>query len=187
MNRSTPLVIFVVVLLAAGLSFVWFVEQTGPSGQNYSSNYNSTKVIVLYANAAGWDANTSNPNPTLYEKTHVLLEFKVIEQDTQPHTLTVNPGSNESQTNEVFSVNIPAVKGTVVWLNWSFANPGTYDYWCIVHPETMNGSLIINASSGNGTSAPAVSSLTPQGTNLVSCTNCGHNQVLLRDADEQVW
>lgn len=187
MNRSTPLVIFVVVLLAAGLSFVWFVEQTNSSGQNYSGTYNSTKVIVLYANAAGWDANSSNPNPTLYEKTHVLLEFKIIEQDTQPHTFTVNPGSKESQANEVFSVNIPAVQGTVVWLNWSFANPGAYDYWCIVHPETMNGSLVINSSSSNGSSASAVSPLTTQVSNTLSLTNSVSNQVLLRDADEQIW
>ncbi len=186
MNRVTPIAIFLVVLLAAGGSFVWFVEQPS-SSSNYTATYNSTKEIVLYANAVGWNYNSSNPNPTLYEKTHVLLEFKVIEQDNLPHTLTVNPGTNESTSNDVFSVNIPAVTGTVVWLNWSFANPGTYTYWCEVHPITMVGKLIINASSSNGTNASAVSTLQSQSPSLISYSNSIYQPISSRDANDEVW
>ncbi len=169
MNKSTAAVMFVVVLLATGGSFVWFIESSGTSGSGgISASYNSTQLIVLYANALGWNYNSSNPNPTLYEKTHVLLEFKVIEQDNLPHTLTINPGTNESTTNIILSVNIPAVTGTITWVNWSFANPGVFTYWCEVHPETMVGKLIVNSTSSNATNASAVS-LTPEGAlNLIS-------------------
>ncbi len=154
MNKFTPVFLMLAVLVIAGGSYVYFMSPPGSSSvQAISAPYNSTMEIVLYANANGWNYNTSNPNPTIYAKTHVLLEFKVIEQDTFPHTLTINPGPNESQSSAIVSVNIPAVPGTVVWVNWSFSVPGIYTYWCIVHPETMVGKLIINSSS-NTTGSP---------------------------------
>ncbi|MCL4447152.1 MAG: hypothetical protein M0Z77_03095 [Thermoplasmatales archaeon] len=188
MNKTTPIAIFIVVLLAAGGSFIWFVESSGSSGStNFSATYNSTQLIVLYANAEGWNYNSSHPNPTLYEKTHVLLEFKVIEQDNLPHTLTINPGINESSTNTVLSVNIPAVTGSVVWVNWSFANPGIYTYWCEVHPETMVGKLVVNSTSSNSTNASVVSSVPPQVTNLISYSSSVHYKITVRDEDDEVW
>ncbi|MEM0136225.1 MAG: hypothetical protein QXU18_13545 [Thermoplasmatales archaeon] len=188
MNKATPIAIFIVVLLAAGGSFVWFVESSGSgNSNNLPAPYNSTQLIVLYANELGWNYNSSNPNPTLYEKTHVLLEFKVIEQDNQPHTLTVNPGTNESQTNEIFSVNIPPVTGSVVWVNWSFANPGVFTYWCIVHPETMVGRLYVNSTSSNSTNASTVSQMPPQATNLITLSNSAQLINSARDANDEVW
>lgn len=149
MNRVTPVALFLVIIIASGASFVYFVQTPGSGQSQGSGTYNSTQLIVLYANAEGWNYNSSNPNPTLHESTHVLLEFKVIEQDNLPHTLTINPGPNESSSNAIFSVNIPPVTGTIVWANWTFNDPGVFTYWCEVHPETMVGLLLINASQNN--------------------------------------
>jgi hypothetical protein len=186
-RKTTPLAIFVIVLLAAGGSFVWFVEQSGGSSATTIAPYNSTQVIVLYANYQGWNYNSSIPNPTLYEKTHVLLEFKVIEQDNLPHTLTINPGSNESASNYIVSVNIPAVTGTIVWVNWSFANPGIYTYWCEVHPETMVGKLVLNSTTSNTTNASVASPLPPEIADIVGYSSSIHSPYALRDANEEVW
>ncbi len=155
MNRITPVALFLVVIIAAVGSFAYFVSPSSGSSSQTSSSYNSTMEITLYANANGWNYNSTHPNPTLYAKTHVLLEFKIIEQDNFPHTFTINPGPNESQSNAFINVNIPAIPGTVVWVNWSFSSPGLYTYWCVVHPETMVGQLIIN-SSANSSSSPSV-------------------------------
>jgi hypothetical protein len=186
MRKSTPIAIFVVVILAAGGSFIWFMEQPGgPSTAGTRGSYNSTQLIVLYANALGWDYNSSHPNPTLYEKTHVLLEFKVIEQDNLPHTFTINPGPNESASNAILSVNIPPVTGTVTWVNWSFSNPGTFTYWCEVHPETMVGLLVINATTSNTTNA----SVAPSAPFTCTCANYQPQPALtpffIRDVNEE--
>ncbi|MGC8645426.1 MAG: cupredoxin domain-containing protein [Thermoplasmata archaeon] len=153
MRKATAVAIFIIVLGAAGGSFVWFMEGTNTVGTGLSASYNSTVLIVLYANALGWNYNSSHPDPTIYEKTHVLLEFKVIEQDGLPHTLTINPGPNESASSAIVNVVIPTTIGSVTWVNWSFANPGIYTYWCEVHPETMVGQLVINATTSNATSS----------------------------------
>ena len=148
MSRITAISLALILILGAGLSFYFFLSvPQGIGAQGVSASYNSTELIVLYANAQGWNYNSSHPNPTIYAKTHVLLEFKVIEQDNLPHTLTINPGNSENQNSAIVSVNIPPITGTVVWVNWSFGQPGTYTYWCIVHPETMVGLLIINSST----------------------------------------
>lgn len=147
MNKWTGFAIGIILILGAGLSFYFFLSvPQGLGSQTVSASYNSTELIVLYANAEGWNYNSSHPNPTIYAKTHVLLEFKVIEQDDFPHTLTINPGNTENQNSAIVSVNIPPIPGTVVWVNWSFSQPGNYTYWCIVHPETMVGLLVINSS-----------------------------------------
>jgi|GEM_PF-1057521 hypothetical protein len=171
MKRITPIAIFLIVLIAAGGSFVYFLEVPGGASTQVSASYNSTALIVLYANAQGWNYNSSHPNPTIYEKTHVLLEFKVIEQDNLPHTLTINPGPNESASSAIISVDIPAVTGTVVWANWSFSNSGVYTYWCEVHPETMVGLLIINSSQNSSVSANNSSADAPSAAGInCNCT-----------------
>ncbi|MEM0141572.1 MAG: hypothetical protein QXN66_06035 [Thermoplasmatales archaeon] len=187
MRKATPIALFIIVLLAAGGSFIWFMEGTTTSPTQLSASYNSTELIVLYANAEGWNYNTSHPNPTLYAKTHVLLEFKVIEQDGLPHTLTINPGPNESASNAIVNVVIPTTIGSVTWVNWSFANPGVYTYWCEVHPETMVGALIINASTSNATnsSAPVVP-YTPPDYPAADFQSCCDNFNMISEANENL-
>ncbi len=169
MSKITAMSLALILILGAGLSFYFFISvPQGIGAQGVSASYNSTELIVLYANAQGWNYNSSHPNPTIYAKTHVLLEFKVIEQDNLPHTLTINPGSTENQNSAIVSVNIPPIPGTVVWVNWSFGQPGTYTYWCIVHPETMVGLLIINSSTNQSAFAVPNDIQPVQLTNLFS-------------------
>ncbi len=171
MNKITAISLAIILIAGSGLSFYFFLSvPQGLGAQGVSASYNSTMLIVLYANAQGWNYNTSHPNPTIYAKTHVLLEFKVIEQDNLPHTLTINPGNTENQNSAILSVNIPPIPGSVVWVNWSFGQPGNYTYWCIVHPETMVGLLVIN-SSGNSSAAVSSGSLVPLSSEIISAGN----------------
>jgi hypothetical protein len=163
MNKATPIVLLVLVLVVAGSSFAWFLTSPGGGASFTQGTYNQTKVIVLYANANAWNYKTTDPNPTLNEKLHTQLDFKIIEQDGIPHTFTVNAGKNESSSpsDYIINVQIPTTIGSVVWANWSFSSPGVYTYWCTIHPYAMVGLLYVNStaisSSNNSTTASPVS------------------------------
>jgi hypothetical protein len=191
MNKATPIVLLVVVLIAAGSSFVWFLNVPGGGVSYQQGSYNSTEVIVLYANAQGWNYNSSNPNPTLNEKLHTLLEFKVIEQDGLPHTLTIAAGPNETTNSNDWIVNvvIPTTVGSITWVNWSFANPGLYTYWCTVHPYTMVGKLYVNGTSNSTSSSPNASTVQVPSTSFLNAgiQHQGSGTYEMADNNEQVW
>ncbi len=184
MNKATPIVLLVLVLVVAGASFAWFLTSPGGGASFTQGPYNQTKVIVLYANSQGWNYN-STPNPTLNERLHTLLAFKVIEQDGLPHTLTINPGTNESSSlnDYVVNVQIPTTVGSVTWVNWSFSSPGVYTYWCIVHPYTMRGLLYVNSTSNNSSAASSLGS----GMSPSNIPSPNGFVLISNDNNEQIW
>ncbi len=189
MNKATPVVLLVLVLVIAGSSFAWFLSSTGGGASFTQGSYNQTQVIVLYANANGWNYNSSEPNPTLNEKLHTQLDFKIIEQDSFPHTFTVNSGTNESSnpSDYIINVQIPTTVGSVVWANWSFSSPGVYTYWCIVHPYAMVGLLYVNSTSNSSSSNS--SAAVPLIPGSASFNPVYQNSLVLTTADgnEQIW
>lgn len=188
MNKSVPIILLVVVLIVAGSSFAWFLITPGGSSITPQGTYNQTKVIVLWANAQGWNFNTT-PNPVLNERLHTLLEFKVIEQDGLPHTLTINPGPNESTSNDIVNVPIPTTIGSVTWVNWSFESPGLYTYWCEVHPETMVGKLYVNSTSNSTSTSNNSTAQLPMNPSLTSLSLNYQSSYFLetKDGHEQIW
>ncbi|HLH86018.1 MAG TPA: cupredoxin domain-containing protein [Thermoplasmataceae archaeon] len=120
-------------------------------------------------------------NPVIYVKTGTTVVFNVTEEDDLPHTLTIafdgSPTStlgsslisNPSQINSnptkyentggsytiISESQLGQTPGVTVQGKYPFLNPGVYTYWCLVHPTTMFGLIIVgsnasaNVTSGN--------------------------------------
>ena len=104
--------------------------------------------ITIYADANGWDYNHGTVNPTLYIANNTVVTFTVIEEDGEPHTLTINPGSSETSYQDTLlsTAQITTIPGHVSTTKAYFDTIGVYTYWCTVHPETMVGLIYVNAT-----------------------------------------
>lgn len=111
--------------------------------------------ITLYADAAGWNYNHGTVNPVIVIPPKTQIEFTVIEEDNQPHTLTIAPGSQESTTQATLlsQTDITTTPGHISHTNAYFATTGEYTYWCTIHPVTMVGQLYVNSSAAVPTNA----------------------------------
>lgn len=118
--------------------------------------------ITLYADASGWDYNHGKVNPTIVIPPNTQIAFTVIEEDNQPHTLTIAPGAQESSTHATLlsQTDITTTPGHVSHASAYFTTTGEYTYWCTIHPVTMVGQLYVNTSaslptniSGSGNAA----------------------------------
>ncbi|WP_393970764.1 cupredoxin domain-containing protein [Oxyplasma meridianum] len=116
-------------------------------------------------------------NPTFYFKVGTLVYFNVTEEDDLPHTLTIgydgsasstmgsslianpglikkNPTSYEITSKSYTAITtsqLTQVPGHTASGKFPFNTAGVYTYWCTVHPTTMYGLIIVNATS-SGTS-----------------------------------
>ncbi len=104
--------------------------------------------ITIYADALGWDYGHGTLNPTISIANNTVVNFTVIEEDGQPHTLTVNPGSAESSYQDTLlsTSQITTIPGHVSTTQAYFNTIGVFTYWCTVHPETMVGLIYVNAT-----------------------------------------
>lgn len=104
--------------------------------------------ITIYADANGWDYNHGTVNPTLYIANNTVVTFTVIEEDGEPHTLTINPGTSETSYQDTLlsTAQITTIPGHVSTTKAYFDTIGVYTYWCTVHPETMVGLIYVNAT-----------------------------------------
>ncbi len=110
----------------------------------------ATDTIVLTGFVAAWN-NTSHPNPTITVTQGDMVTLQLSSGDGALHRWFVDvdkngptpdcPGadfcSNAFSTTTTFTFTV------------SFA-PGTYTYYCSVHPATMLGSFVVNPSSSVG-------------------------------------
>lgn len=105
--------------------------------------------ITLWADAIGWNYNHGQVNPAIVIPPGTLIHFTVIEEDNQPHTLTVAPGSQESATHATLlsQADITTTPGHVSHSSAYFTSTGEWTYWCTVHPQTMVGQLYVNSSA----------------------------------------
>ena len=115
MKRSSiiSIAIIVLVLLAVSVLLLGRDQRTSKSGQA--------------AGAAGTEVSIDNFSFTPQTLTvSVGAEVKWINHDDVPHTVVANDQSFKSKaldTDETFSV--------------TFAKPGTYEYFCSVHPKMV--------------------------------------------------
>jgi plastocyanin len=112
--------------------------------------------ITIYADALGWDYGHGTLNPTISIANNTVVNFTVIEEDGQPHTLTINPGPAESSYQDTLltTSQITTIPGHTSHTQAYFDKIGIYTYWCIVHPETMVGLIYVNATVN--TTVPSV-------------------------------
>ncbi len=153
-SNKTGIVMAVVILLVMGLAVSVILDvpiakefklPTVPAG-GPAHVFNTT----IYADAQGWNYNHGKLNPTIVIPDNTLVHFTVIEEDNQPHTLTINPGAKESSVSATLltSSDITQVPGHVSHASAYFSQTGEYTYWCTFHPATMVANIYVNASAG---------------------------------------
>ena len=159
MNSKFVGVAFAVMLVAvAGLSLAY--ELNIPEVHAFKlppvpSDAKIYRDVTLYAEEPGWDANLgpAKTNPTLVFQVGTVVNFTVIEEDTLPHTLAINPGPKElSNADIVLSIGPPQY--SVVHGQAYFNKIGVYTYWCTVHPLTMVGLIYVNKTVSTSYSLP---------------------------------
>jgi len=112
---------------------------TSPAGGNSTAHVS----IVLSASTLGAKAYSPNPLNITTGTTVVWTN-----DDTQIHTVTSGNGSGDPNMGKVFDSGLTgasALKTKGSSFSYTFASPGTYQYFCQVHP-TMVGT--VNVTSG---------------------------------------
>lgn len=131
-----PRKLFLVVLatlLLAGSGLVFQQARGQPSGQNITP--------VHVAMLAGSALNRSSPG---YSPDVIRVVIGVnntvvwTNNDDAPHTVTSTSGAFDSGL----------VSPGQSW-NYTFTYPGTFDYYCTIHPW-MKGEVIVEAPAGSG-------------------------------------
>jgi len=116
---------------------------------------NSTITLTGFISA--WNSTTRMPNPTITVTQGDVITLKLSSGDGAPHQWFVDVDKNGPSPDcpgadicsSLFSTS------TVLTFTISFA-PGTYTYYCSVHPTSMLGSFVVNPSSSvGGTVLPA--------------------------------
>ena len=145
-------VIFVIIILLA-MGSTLFTTLNYPVSQTFSlpaapAHPQHEVNITLYADASGWDYLHGPSNPTITILNGTLVHFTVIEEDNQPHTLTVNPGSSESSYSDTLlsTSQITTTPGHISYVTAYFGTVGIFTYWCTIHPTTMVGLIKVVSS-----------------------------------------
>ena len=116
-----------------------------PSNVTSPAGGNLTAQVSIVPNASTLADKAYSPNPlNITAGTTVTW----TNDDTQIHTVTSGNGSSDSNAGKVFDSGLTgasALKTKGSTFSFTFANPGTYQYFCQVHP-TMVGT--VNVSSG---------------------------------------
>ena len=158
-SAATGPIFVIAILLVAGIALG--LELSVPTSPAYSlpgipahpAHYVN---VTLYADANGWNSNQKGlpvqsglkVNPTIVVLPGTVVNFTVIEEDNQPHTLTIAQGSSISSTSDTLlsTSDITTTTGHVSFAQAYFDTLGEYTYWCVVHPQTMIGHLWVNNS-----------------------------------------
>jgi plastocyanin len=87
------------------------------------------------------------------------MEVKIDNFTFSPHTLTVKAGTTVTWTNEDDIPHVvagpPTFKSKALdtddKYSFTFTTPGTYSYFCSLHPH-MTGSIVVEAATGSNAS-----------------------------------
>lgn len=174
-KAGVGVVIIIAIVVALSFSYV-LTTPTGSQKQTIPSNPAYTNTTYLWANAAGWNFGHGTLDPTLNYSVGTVVTFMMTEGDTQPHTLTINPGGSasnpvngETMTGAITVLTIAQItqtKGHHSEGQYYFSKPGIYTYWCTIHPETMVGLIYVNSTTGSSSTSIAPHSVLSEPSNI---------------------
>jgi plastocyanin len=147
LNRRFSIVLFSVLLLAAvifGLPNLFSLPRVAA--------INRSIALVGVVNA--WNFTTT-PNPTITVTQGDGVSLQLSSGDAVLHRWFVDVDKN-GPTPDCPGADVCSnafTTSTVLTFTVTFA-PGTYTYYCSVHPTTMLGQFIVNPSSVGGTTLP---------------------------------
>ena len=160
MGNKTGIVMALAILVIVGFSVALALDvpikpQFIPSPVP-SSGPEHVVNVTLWADASGWDFNHGTVNPNIVVPPDTLIKFTVIEEDGEPHTLTIAPGAKETSfsTTVLPTSAITCIIGHKSYGSIYITSPGEYTYWCTVHPLTMVGHIYCNTTAKIGKPAP---------------------------------
>ena len=120
-----------------------------------TTKVNITRKTVLHLIAAAAMA------PLAIRRAHAIdVTVKITDFTFNPPTLTVGVGTVVTWTNEddaphTVNATTQAFKSgaldTDETFSFTFTKPGTYQYFCALHPH-MTGTIVVEAASGNAPS-----------------------------------
>ncbi len=147
LNHRYSIVLFSALLLA--------VVAVGPPNPFQAPAVAATnRSIALAGFINAWNF-TSTPNPTITVTQGDTVSLQLTSGDSAVHRWFVDVDKNGAAPDcpgsdicsNAFSTS------TVLSFTVSFA-PGTYTYYCSVHPTTMLGQFVVNPSTVGGTVVP---------------------------------
>lgn len=114
-------------------------------------------VVAVLAIAAG-PAIAAAQAVSIVDKTFEPAEIQVAVGDEvtwtvtksmgEPHSVTA--GTPEAPKTQLFDSGIENLKDDGATFSYTFAEEGTFDYFCSVHPIDMTGTVIVGAGGGEG-------------------------------------
>jgi plastocyanin len=160
-----PAIVIILILLAAGLGYYQIIyyppHHTSTVSTAAATDPHSGNVTILPGAAAGPRDRTFVPN-TITVVVGYNATVNWFNNDTGVlHTVTAN--ATDASIDPSFSA--WATTGNDIQfgatLTFTFTKPGTYGYFCEIHPLTMAGTVIVlpgsNSTSGSGASSATTS------------------------------
>jgi len=128
--------VFAMILLGLGILIL-------PTLQLVPSVYASSRTITLIGFIAAWN-NTGTPNPTITVTQGDTITIQLSSGDGAPHRFFVDADNNGATPDcpgaDICSNTFPP--STTVSFTVNIA-PGTYTYYCSIHPTTMLGQFVV--------------------------------------------
>jgi len=154
MRKITVLSFALLIALLAGLG----AQSNRTMLPTIPNAHASNDSVLLVGFTTGWNASTSkNPTITVQEGDQVSLTLK--SGDLATHQFLLD-GDNDGVGDQAdcpatnpCSNTFPTASGIIYRFVVNLA-PGTYTYYCTVHPTTMLGSFIVTPSTVGGAVLP---------------------------------
>lgn len=161
-----PAIIIVLILLAAGLGYYQLIYYP----PRHVSTTTSTIIDKLQVNVTLPVGASVGVDRGFYPNTiTVMVGYNATvnwyNNDTVEHTVTANASDSSIATGGPNFVSWATTSNYIqpgVTLTYTFISPGTYYYYCAIHPLEMAGTVIVLPASSNSssTSTSVISSST---------------------------
>lgn len=116
-----------------------------------STRVQATSVMILLNGFSdGWNFST-NKNPIITVKQGDMVTVSLVSSDNNPHQFLLDMDKDGSTTATCFNIDPCSVQfppNTSV--GFTAGLPGSYTYFCTIHPSSMFATFVILAGSGAG-------------------------------------
>jgi len=161
MLRVGYFVVALIIVLSLGLGIHPFIGSLLPSipranAASVSISLTGCSFAAGACTFAGWNGTTSHPNPTITVQQGDTVSLKLTSADGFSHLFLLdadNDGGTDTADcptvdpcSALFSSSTPTTYAFTVNLA-----PGTYTYFCTIHPGVMVGSFVVVSSTVGGT------------------------------------
>ncbi|HLX33666.1 MAG TPA: plastocyanin/azurin family copper-binding protein [Candidatus Limnocylindrales bacterium] len=113
-------------------------------------------TLAAGPNAISIVGTTFQPS-TLTVNVGDTVTWTVTQAVSQPHSVTSGTGPDDPNSGKLFDSGI-RLQNNGDSFPFTFTAPGTYPFYCQVHPTTMTGTITVVGPGGSGAPAPSTAS-----------------------------